>query len=595
LLFDNWLWPEHAETSLMESLGASLARVNARFREAASYYLEGAGALRPPLPPPTSDLPTHMNLLGQVTGEGVSDYQHGILLAAITRVARIGLAVDRLIVVTRENLPRQIRSMLRLEIRAAVNAIAEALDELARELPTRIAVGADNPAPASRMRARAAMDALGQRILEVRPIYLGFASAAEITNFASLADALATLTGYIERLLDEPPQPSDVTESRNSATRSQAAEHAAIASYSFKVGLCVVVGYMIGLISQRAELSTILITVLITALPTYGASLHKIILRIIGAIIGGAVSLLAIIIVSPNFETLSAYLLVLFVVFYISAYSALTSGRIAYAGKQIGTTFAIVFAGLSPSADIYGPLWRIWGILLGSFVVALIFLIVSPEYAAGSLVPRLRKVIRDTLALAPGGSASHTEAEIQTTNSETMLLLAEILQVADDAQIEGRSSMVNHHAIVDAAGTLRRIANRLSSIATERILTPLAELDPVSESARQEVINSMRRQLMIWLDFFSGPDNLNTSAARAIAQAYPLYDLTNPLDQLSSRLEEGRFAQMESWTLEQRRAMLAELQSMRRLESLFSELNRYLSDIPGRVPRRVPRLAAREA
>jgi hypothetical protein len=54
VLFDNWLWPERAETRLMESLGASLARMNARFREAASYYLEDAGAARRRfrLPPP---------------------------------------------------------------------------------------------------------------------------------------------------------------------------------------------------------------------------------------------------------------------------------------------------------------------------------------------------------------------------------------------------------------------------------------------------------------------------------------------------------------------------------------------------------------
>jgi uncharacterized membrane protein YccC len=237
----------------------------------------------------------------------VSDHRRAILFAAITRVARIGISVDRLIVVTRDNLPRQIGRMLRLEIRAAVSAIAEALGELALELPTRIAVGADNPPPASRIRAKAAMDALAQRILEIRPIYLGIASAAEIADFVSFADCLAVLTGYIERLLDEPPAASDVAASRSSTTGFQNAEQAALASYSFKVGLCVVVGYMIGLISQRAELSTILVTVLITALPTYGASLHKIILRIIGAIIGGAVSLLAIIIVSPNFETLPAY------------------------------------------------------------------------------------------------------------------------------------------------------------------------------------------------------------------------------------------------------------------------------------------------
>jgi multidrug resistance protein MdtO len=126
--------------------------------------------------------------------------------------------------------------------------------------------------------------------------------------------------------------------------------------YSLKVGTCVVGGYIVGLITQRADLSTILTTVLITALPTYGAALRKMILRIVGAAIGGVVSLLAIIIVSPNFATVPAYLFAIFIVFYLSGYFSLTRGRIAYAGKQMGTTFALVFAGLSPPLDIYEPL-----------------------------------------------------------------------------------------------------------------------------------------------------------------------------------------------------------------------------------------------
>jgi uncharacterized membrane protein YccC len=45
-----------------------------------------------------------------------------------------------------------------------------------------------------------------------------------------------------------------------------------------------VIGYIIGLAAQRPELSVILTTVIISALPTYGASLRKMILRIVGAI-----------------------------------------------------------------------------------------------------------------------------------------------------------------------------------------------------------------------------------------------------------------------------------------------------------------------
>jgi uncharacterized membrane protein YccC len=41
--------------------------------------------------------------------------------------------------------------------------------------------------------------------------------------------------------------------------------------YCLKVGLCTVVGYLIGIISQREDLFIILVTVITTATPTYGA------------------------------------------------------------------------------------------------------------------------------------------------------------------------------------------------------------------------------------------------------------------------------------------------------------------------------------
>ena len=83
--------------------------------------------------------------------------------------------------------------MVRPEIQATVNAIAAVLDEIAHELPTHVAVGVGQDAPASRTRARSAMDALTARVIQVRPVYIGTASPAEIENFAAFTDSLAAL------------------------------------------------------------------------------------------------------------------------------------------------------------------------------------------------------------------------------------------------------------------------------------------------------------------------------------------------------------------------------------------------------------------
>jgi uncharacterized membrane protein YccC len=198
----------------------------------------------------------------------------------------------------------------------------------------------------------------------------------------------------------------------------------------------VVIGYIIAILTQRADESIILVTVLITALPTYGASLRKMILWSVGTIVGGAVSVLAIIIVAPNFETLprlSAHCLHRLLHLRILLPHQRPS---CISGKADRYNVRAGVGSLSPATNIYEPLWRIWGILLGTFVVAIVAFIFWPEYAGDSLLPRLRRVIRETLALAPGGSAANTENEIHQANSETMRVLAEILEVADDAQLE---------------------------------------------------------------------------------------------------------------------------------------------------------------
>jgi uncharacterized membrane protein YccC len=586
VLFDNWLWPDPGEPILVESLGAAAARARSQLLGASNFFLAGESVPRPPLPAPTSDLPAHMALLNQAMAEGASEHRRAILLAAITRAARISFQLDRLVATARENLPRVIRTMVPGEIQTAVNAIAAALDEISHHLPARIAEGADEQAAATQAQVRVAMDNLNARVIQIRAAYIGKASSAEIENFAEFLDSLTVLARHIERPLDEPPRPATADPSKSAVPRNSAVARLsgpadpAVVRYCLKVGLCIVLGYTIGLTTQRPDLFIILVTVITTATPTYGATLHKMCLRIAGAIIGGVVSLLTIIIVSPNFETLPAYMLAAFAVFYPFAYSSLGNARTSYAGKQMGVIFSLVFVGLSPSVDIYEPLWRIWGVLLSDFVVAMVFFSLWPEYAGDSLVPRLRRVLANMLALAPSGSASISEDQILKTNSETMGVLTEFLEIAEDARMEGRTCAVYHDGIVEAAGTLRRISNRLSSIASARVLTQMPQLDSVAEFARERFFQAIRGQLTSWLDFFSGAEWFSASAARAIGEKHSADELAEPLNEFSSLLQEGGFARLASWPLEPRRTMLAESESMRRLEFLFSLLNQYLADIP---------------
>jgi uncharacterized membrane protein YccC len=184
--------------------------------------------------------------------------------------------------------------MMRPEIERVVDAITAPLDDMAHDASSLMRSGADRPSSAAAFRVRLLMDALTARIDQARRVYRRRAGGPEVANFASFIDCLMVLTLLMERPLDEPPGGAALNRITPGASEVARALDAEVLRYSLKVGFCAVAGYVIGLANQRPELSVILTTIVITALPTYGASLRKMILRSVGALLGGLISLLAI-------------------------------------------------------------------------------------------------------------------------------------------------------------------------------------------------------------------------------------------------------------------------------------------------------------
>jgi uncharacterized membrane protein YccC len=142
--------------------------------------------------------------------------------------------------------PRQIRRLVQSELDTAVSAIAVALDDLARERAGHIERGMGKLTLATQGQAKLVVDALNARVLEVRPTYLRVASSEEIVNFAAILDSLTALIAYIGRLLDQPLRASALPATSINPRQSLSVTDSAILRYALKVGLCVVIGYVIG-------------------------------------------------------------------------------------------------------------------------------------------------------------------------------------------------------------------------------------------------------------------------------------------------------------------------------------------------------------
>jgi uncharacterized membrane protein YccC len=566
-LTDNWLWPDPAEPILLESLADGLRRIRRNLLASIRGYLADDPQLRSDAHELTADLA----LLARAQAEGLSAHRRGVLGAALTRAARLQTRVDQLVVDARARVPRDARRLLAAPTEAAAAAIAAALAELADDPALMLRTGPDEPPSPAAARMQSAIAALDATAAALLPGHRDAIGAAEQANLGDCYASLRAIGRLIERPLDESTVADRAPTPAATADSSRDPAHV---RYCLKVAIAIVAGYVIGLASQRADFSTIMTTVIITALPTYGAAARKMILRLVGGILGGVLIVTMIVIVSPNFETLPAYVIAIFLVLIVSGYAGQGSGRIAYAGKQLGTTFLLAYAGLSPSVAVEAPLWRVWGILLGTLVVLVVSSLLWPEYAGNALQPRLRQLLRLTIALAPGTAAD--EPAMRRLDLELNGVLEETLAIADDARFEGRASQLDPDAVIRTAGTLRRIAHRFELIALGRIVHPRPMLDPLAEEAARTVLDSVLAELRAWLTWLEGPAGVvgseppRPATAPALAQA---------LAELISRIEADDYAQIAGWTVEARRSLFAELETMRRLAFLSGELNEYLSRV----------------
>jgi multidrug resistance protein MdtO len=141
-------------------------------------------------------------------------------------------------------------------------------------------------------------------------------------------------------------------------------------------------------------LLTSIVTVFFVALGSVGETVHKLVLRLSGAIIGGLIAGLSIVFILPHFDDIGQLCALTAVVALFAGWVATSSERLSYAGMQIALAF---FMGLlqtySPATDLTVLRDRVVGILLGNVVMTLVFSGLWPE----SAITRLRGALADAL------------------------------------------------------------------------------------------------------------------------------------------------------------------------------------------------------
>jgi uncharacterized membrane protein YccC len=577
VVFDMVLWPDPAERKLLRSLADTLDRQCQRLAAIGRAYLDPLAVTVLPQPSHVSVLPTQLPLLERARRELNNPQREAILLAAVTTSERLRIEIEQLLAIARDNVPRDFRARLRPEIEAVLQAIGAALRQQAQEAAMGLAPSNNSNYEELSTAIRSRLDSLQAR--ETLALsQLPSTDAAATGNVAAFNLGLRKIgLRLLNRPLGDVHGLAFPKDTQSGATQSGADR--ALMRYSAKLGIATTLAFIVGVASHRSDLSVIVWTALIAGLPTYGATLRKMILRIVGGVIGGLLALPVMMVVSPNFSSVGSYMAAFFVVLFISAYVSLSSGRLAYAGQQGGLSFVIAYASLSPTDDFYAPLWRVWGIFLGLIIVTLVFLLVTPEYAGKALAPRVARILRAALLLlrpAPG----LTGERVQQIDMEATLDLTQLLGIAEEAQVEGQLSGVNPNAVVEAAGTLRRIVHRLSGIASARLAVPQPPLPAELQAARDAGDNALRHHLESWLEVVEQEPGPDRRRILEVAAHFTPDDLAVPLAKLEEHLSVFGLGELASWPAAARSAVFAEIESYRQLMVLMTELNQQFVAIP---------------
>ena len=164
--------------------------------------------------------------------------------------------------------------------------------------------------------------------------------------------------------------------------------------FALKTTLAIMIVYSVYTMLDWPGLLTSIVTVFFVALGSVGETVHKLVLRLSGAIIGGLLAGLSIVFVLPNFDDIGQLCALTAVVTLFAGWITTSSERLSYAGMQIALAF---FMGMlqtySPATDLTVLRDRVVGILLGNVVMTLVFSGLWPE----SAIPRLRGALADAL------------------------------------------------------------------------------------------------------------------------------------------------------------------------------------------------------
>jgi multidrug resistance protein MdtO len=165
--------------------------------------------------------------------------------------------------------------------------------------------------------------------------------------------------------------------------------------FALKTTMAVMISYAIYTLLNWPGLRTAIVTCFFVALSSLGETVHKLLLRLSGAVVGGLTAGLCIVFVLPHLTDIGQLCLLIAAVSVGAAWVATSSELLSYAGMQIAFAFFLgILQSYAPATDLTVLRDRIAGILLGNIVITIVFSSFWPQSARSGVRAALAEALR---------------------------------------------------------------------------------------------------------------------------------------------------------------------------------------------------------
>jgi multidrug resistance protein MdtO len=236
--------------------------------------------------------------------------------------------------------------------------------------------------------------------------------------------------------------------------------------FALKTTMAVMISYAIYTLLNWPGLRTAIVTCFFVALSSLGETVHKLLLRLSGAVIGGLIAGLCIVFVLPHLTDVGQLCLLIAAVSVGAAWVATSSELLSYAGMQIAFAFFLgTLQGYAPATDLTVLRDRIAGIVLGNIVITMVFSSIWPQSARSGV----RGALADALRAIGEVLRRPRHAEEARLRTVQALVRADHLHTLSLFELQMLPSHARENLTVPPVATIERLAGAAFVVTTDAI------------------------------------------------------------------------------------------------------------------------------